>query len=434
MHRLHLFRHRLRRTWRWLLLLSLWAGVGFAVAPEVPALQTEQERLTALVGLRDFDFVTWEANAIGVKVQSALTADHRYLDDATRRQVVLDFMAAAGDVRLLNRQLADLYATESDADLLAVDSAELTAALADRRRVMADLQPLAEAILQDQVAAVLADEGFAVLGTLMPPVQMHMTPLPSMLVVSPRDRIEQRYAIPLQHGLTVPEQEALEAAIVDQLDLSALVVPIGGLGVYPTMIVENGNLNWTAATIAHEWVHIWLLRWPLGYRYLEGGVIRTINETVASLVGDEIGALVIERYYPDRVPPPPTEGATEAPPPDEPPPFDFNAAMAETRIEADRLLAAGEIESAEQYMAARRELFVANGYLIRKINQAYFAFYGAYADQPGATGADPVGPAVVALRAASPSVRDFLRTAATITTLADLEAALAAVPPAPQAP
>jgi hypothetical protein len=50
--------------------------------------------------------------------------------------------------------------------------------------------------------------------------------------------------------------------------------------------------------------------------------------------------------------------------------------MAATRIEVDRLLAGGKIQEAEQYMEARRQIFVAHGYQIRKLNQAYFAFYG----------------------------------------------------------
>ncbi|MCP4417750.1 MAG: hypothetical protein GY805_14090, partial [Chloroflexi bacterium] len=38
------------------------------------------------------------------------------------------------------------------------------------------LQPLAEAIVQDQVATILAEEGFGVVGQAWPPVMMHMTP------------------------------------------------------------------------------------------------------------------------------------------------------------------------------------------------------------------------------------------------------------------
>ncbi len=52
-------------------------------------------------------------------------------------------------------------------------------------------------------------------------------------------------------------------------------------------------------------------------------------------------------------------------------------------------------------MELRRQVFVDHGYIIRKLNQAYFAFYGAYADSPvSAAGEDPVGEAVRELRAA----------------------------------
>jgi len=64
----------------------------------------------------------------------------------------------------------------------------------------------------------------------------------------------------------------------------------------------------------------------------------------------------------------------------------------------------GEITKAENYMELRRQIFVEHGYLIRKLNQAYFAFYGAYAENPvSAAGEDPVGPAVRELRAQSSS-------------------------------
>jgi hypothetical protein len=83
--------------------------------------------------------------------------------------------------------------------------------------------------------------------------------------------------------------------------------------------------------------------------------------------------------------------------------------MRTTRVTVDQLLSEGKIDAAENYMEERRRLFWDNGYLIRKLNQAYFAFYGAYADQEGgASGADPVGTAVRALRAESPDLASFL--------------------------
>jgi hypothetical protein len=99
--------------------------------------------------------------------------------------------------------------------------------------------------------------------------------------------------------------------------------------------------------------------------------------------------------------------------------------MHETRVNADALLAEGKIEEAEAYMEERRLVFLRNGYLLRKINQAYFAFYGAYADTPGgAAGEDPVGPAVRALRAQSDSLADFINSMAWMWSFEQLQAAL----------
>jgi hypothetical protein len=98
--------------------------------------------------------------------------------------------------------------------------------------------------------------------------------------------------------------------------------------------------------------------------------------------------------------------------------------MHETRVTVDELLADGEIDEAESYMERRRSFFWEHGYQIRKLNQAYFAFYGAYADEPGgAAGAaeDPVGEAVRALRNQSPSLAVFLKRISWITSFDQLQ-------------
>jgi hypothetical protein len=96
-----------------------------------------------------------------------------------------------------------------------------------------------------------------------------------------------------------------------------------------------------------------------------------------------------------------------------------------TRITVDALLAEDRIEEAEAYMVGRQQFFLRNGYLLRKLNQAYFAFYGAYADVPGgAAGEDPVGPAVRALREQSKSLADFVNRIAWMNSFADLQEAI----------
>ena len=388
------------------------------LAPEWPAFQEERYQIETVVGRRRFDFLVWEAGALMVKGEAFLTAGHTYIEEETRKEIVLDYLALLGEVRRQEAGINAIYADPAVVDP-AAEARELQMEVAGKRAILAEWQPIVEEILQEQVATILAEEGFDILNQAWPPVQMHMTPLPLILIVSPREEIRQIHNIPLQHGLTVADQEQIEAAILGTTDRSALIVPIGGLGIYPAMLVETSNLNFLTNTIAHEWAHHWLTLHPLGIRYTANPALRTINETVASIVGNEVGATVIERYYPEFVP---AERPDESlhPEPGTAPLFNFNREMAQTRVRVDELLAEGKAAEAESYMEERRQFFWDNGYQIRKLNQAYFAFYGAYADSPGQSGADPIGPALLSLRQNSPSLRSFLDDVAPITSLGDL--------------
>jgi hypothetical protein len=243
------------------------------------------------------------------------------------------------------------------------------------------------------------------------------------LIVSPRDHIENLYQVPLNTDVSTPEMENIETAVHSDLDLSALVVPIGGLGAYPAMIRETSDINRLAEVVAHEWSHHWLTLQPLGFNYALDPTTRIINETVASLVGVELGNRVVERFYPEHLLPPSV--VPPDPPRAEPPTapvFDFRAEMAETRVRVDDLLAEGRIEEAESYMEERRQAFWNAGYQIRKINQAYFAFYGSYAAEPGgAQGDNPIGPMVLDIWEASSGVKDFLETMAPVTGFSELQ-------------
>ena len=91
------------------------------------------------------------------------------------------------------------------------------------------------------------------------------TSVPDALIVSPRSHIEQAANISITPGLTADQQAALEQRVDHGLDVSSLVVPIGGVGVYPTMIMRTTDLNWLTSTIAHEWTHNYLEFRPLYY-------------------------------------------------------------------------------------------------------------------------------------------------------------------------
>jgi hypothetical protein len=93
------------------------------------------------------------------------------------------------------------------------------------------------------------------------------------------------------------------------------------------------------------------------------------------------------------------------------------------RLEVDRLLSEGKIGEAEALMEEKREFLAENGFYIRKINQAYFAFHGLYGDTPASS--SPIGPKMQELRQLSPSLGDFIRSVAEITSEEELDRLLA---------
>jgi len=392
-----------------------------ALAPDWPAFQDERPWVRELVSAYEFDYFGWEANALLGKLGAIVDGSHLYVTGEGRRRAVLRYLQDLDTVRRLERSLVEMLADPANGSN-GQFADNLRDEIESARSDLTAKQPLFESILQEQVSELLQDEGFGPLVGPFPPVGFTLTQTPLMLIVSPREEISRLYSITLEHGLPIDLRGRLEDEILTSVDRSALIVPIGGLGVYPAMVVENSGINYLSSTVAHEWAHHWLTFRPLGLMYEQDPSLRTINETVASIFGDELGRMVVERFYPELLPPMPDEEPSEsAEAAQDPNHFDFNDELGETRIEVERMLARGEVESAERYMEERRQFFWEHGYRIRKLNQAYFAFYGAYADRPGAAGADPIGPLIVQLREESPSLREFMRTMSKVTSVVKLE-------------
>jgi hypothetical protein len=346
-----------------------------------------------------------------------------YFDNRSQHQIVVDYLHLIDTILTREHRLNLLYA-DPKVHNPAASSLNLQLDLIQLYAREHLLAPLAEAILQEQVSTTLADIGLTLSGQPFPPVLFHITPLPYDLVISPRSKVEQDASISLIPDLSVDQQLTLENRVDSGLDVSSLVVPIGGIGTYPTMVVRTTALDWLANTIAHEWTHNWLTLQPLGINYDTTPELRSMNETTASISGQEISIQLLKRFYPELA------GEFNVQTINQPltPPkvvFDFNNEMHITRVQVDQLLADGKITQAETYMEQRRVFFWQNGYAIRKLNQAYFAFYGAYANVPGgAAGEDPVGPAVRALRAQSSSLADFLKIIARMSSFSQLQAAI----------
>lgn len=404
-------RRAVKFIWRVLKVLVLIVFGILVLTRSVIPPGTELEQIRYYTRLIEFNFLSWTLNAVGEKaVQGAMALD-KFMQPDLAIMVVNDYLE---QVESLGRQKAILEIVYSDPNVEDpyLESQELRESLLLEQAKLDELAPLAETILQGQLAVLLSECGLSFAGQALPPVLYKVSELPLVMIVSPRDEIRQVADISLVPGLSADEKESFETMTSENLDYSVLIVPIGGMSAYPTMVMQTTDLAWLTEVIAHEWTHNYLALQPLGINYDTSPELRTINETTASIVGKEMSFAILSRYYPEKLPVFVKDDLTE----ENLQPriieqiFDFRAEMRQTRTVVDGMLANGKIEEAEQYMELRRQVFWENGYLIRKLNQAYFAFYGAYNDQPGggASGDDPVGPAVVALRQQSSSLGDFL--------------------------
>ncbi len=385
----------------------------------------------------EFDFIGWTINALKVKWQEFSVNTSDFLNSDAQRQITLQHLETIASIQRLEWELNLIYADPNidDPETYSAPLRQDLETLYQRRDATA---PVAEAILQNQISAIVDEFGLSLGGQTIPPTLYHSTPLPTALIISPRNVILQIEDISLIPDMHVDKRIDLEARVDQALNVSSLVVDIGGVGTYPTMVQQTSNLVWLSEVVAHEWVHNFLTLRPLGINYLTSPELRIMNETTASIAGKEIGQALMERYYPELAPPRETgkaqDDVTTVLPKIQPeePIFDFRKEMNITRLRVDELLAQGKIEEAEAYMEERRVIFWENGYRsLRKLNQAYFAFYGAYADEPGgAAGAieDPVGEAVRSLRAKSASLANFLNKISWMYSYEQLQKTVASLP------
>ena len=431
----------LRLIWR-----GFWLCVGlvlftFLIQRSTYPLYIEWNAISVIVGGAKFDYIGWEFDAVTAKTGQALWGTAPYMHEEARSQYVVDYMTRLAQVQQIEAQIANIYIDPNtpDPDLSTADLRAQRDAIRDDLR---SRQTRVESILEAQVSSVLADEGFGTLGQILPPVSMRFTRMPNLLVVSPRDRIDRRVELAID-PLPLEEAITIEERIYDERSMSALVVPIGGMALYPAMIQETSNIPFIVRTFAHEWLHHYLFFYPLGLSFFidtgpSGREAVFINETAANVFGREMEAKILARYYPDLLPAVAQPALTAAASPPAQQTLDFGAAMHRTRTTVDdmlrviqsirakatRLYALGDPQQGvayealaeawtvemEAFMENRRQLFYDNGFYIRKLNLAYFAFYGGYQARgiPGVAGSDPIGPAVEQVYEMSPDLKGFV--------------------------
>ena len=391
-----------------------------------------------------YDLVGWEIAHFPDKWVHKLKSFFSW-DSATREEKLGDlreYFRLGIDIRAFERDLADLYTRSSHepGERRSLESASRTSMieslserLDDLRGKRSGIKAGVEETLESEVSAVLAEEGFSSrIGLIFPPVDVALASPPRVLVVSPRDRIHRLETALLKPDMALEEMEALEDRVLQEQDLAALVVAIGGVATYPTIVRDDSSMRRAAELAVHEWLHAYWFFRPLGWNMFDSPEMNTLSETAATLAGRELGIRVYEAIMGEKIRPP----QPASPPPDvidEEAAFDFREEMRKTRLEVDSLLAQGRVEDAEAYMEERRLVFLHNGFYIRKLNQAYFAFYGTYAASPASV--SPIGAEVERLRNATASVGDFIRIMAGFGSYREFQLYLTAVPAsAPGAP
>ena len=260
---------------------------------------------------------------------------------------------------------------------------------------------------------------FSDLPITWPPVNFELTAPPQLLIRSPRNAILRAGDTLMRNDLTAEQAEAVEKA-TDDAETVSIVEPIGGLAAYPAVVTAGRSFDGWMNTTAHEWVHHYLAFFPLGATWGSGGDSITLNETTANIAGQAL-ANIIRAKHPlqlaaneDGRAPAITCNA---------PPIDFFAEMRGLRLQVDGLLAAGQVTEAERAMEAKRVFLGEHCIAIRKLNQAYFAFHGSYADTAAAS--DPIGPKIERVRKLTGDVGTFLRVMRDVTNVRDLDSALA---------
>ena len=306
-------------------------------------------------------------------------------------------------------------------DPAAPDALERYFALPDRYGVEArELENAVEAVIEGRVDAAIREAGLsfpvALPGALAvwPPVDIELTRSPRVLVSSPRAEIKRVEDRLLRVDLSTRERDAIEQeAEARDPSISVLAIPTGGVATYPAIVRGSASYGSLVATAAHEWVHHYLAFYPLGRANYADPDGLTINETVASIAGDELGAAVLARHGDPSPPRPPAATAT----------IDRNEVLRDLHREVDELLADGRIDEAERRMEEVRQLLEDHGIRIRRINQAFFAFYGTYATRGDAI--HPLGGQLTEIRERAGSLARFLELVREVTSAPDVEALLA---------
>jgi hypothetical protein len=388
--------------------LALAAGFGLNAALPLPT------------GSNDFNSPGFIVRHVWLKFAYLADPFRTQLSESQKTERVARYFELNGMIAAKEQEAGDPTTPKAT---IAADETQVTALSRERDGI----ENSVEVILEGRLTKVIREFGLTRhIGSdvVWPPANIAFQHPPEVLVTSPRSKIEIANESLLQGDLSIEKIQQIEKQAESDGKTSAAVIEISGIAMYPAIIPRSDDYEGTMEDIAHEWTHHYLFFTPLGRRYFENSELTTLNETVANMVGREVGARLAQEYPLPKPPPVPMSSPMSSAAPSKPPqPIDFNKTMHDLRLQVEALLKQGKIDEAERQMEQTREFLAANGYYIREINQAYFAFQGSYADTPGSI--NPIGPKLDTLRKDSSSLAVFVHRAQELTSPAQLDQALA---------
>ena len=373
-----------------------------------------------------YGLVSWEFENISDKWSHRIWTVFPWTptSESDRREALDRYVVLVDEIRAAKDELNRVTTVAMpDLNVVAAAQNDVDRLIGERDAIRPAVEEFLEQII-DKI--VRADEIDLVSSFVWPPVDFRIGDPPKLLVTSPRDEISRIEDALIDPDISIEDMSRIEDELVYDQNISAVIIQTGGLASYPN-VIPTTHLKRLVDVAAHEWLHAHLAFYPLGQAYFSGGDIRSMNETLADIFGREVGLRVysevtgepfVASIRPEtasgKVPNDEAAAAVE-----DPEAFSFNRFMGETRRETDELLAEDLIDEAEGYMESRRVELLDHGYKIRKINQAYFAFHGTYAESPSST--SPIARYLWELREQVATVGDLVKLLRPIRTYAEFE-------------
>ena len=374
---------------------------------------TPYSDLRLFVAPHSFSIERWVAtNSISKLISSIkMSTETPFQEFSNKNSLINEFFGINQEIKNRKNSLNQLsisdYSEFTEGNLKSLSEIEQTLIIEINQLIQArnSFKNDAELVIEESIRSVLEDEGLVwprnSRGFVFPPVSLRFEEAPYIIVSSPRDKIAMLESVILRPNLSSEEIREIERFTLLRDDLSIWIGKIGGLATYPAIIPYVSNSELGFKTAAHEWLHhYWFFR-PLGLGYFRTLEMTTLNETAANIAGDELGIQAMKKLGLN------LEIETSPLLPQVSHQFDFKNEMHSTRVTAEMLLEEGRVVEAEQYMEERRLFFGMNGYTIRKLNQAYFAFHGTYGDSPASV--SPVASQLRLLRNHNSDLGSFIR-------------------------